>query len=457
MAISSHDDFSRIPVPNSHFRPWWYFLTIELGALISIPVFFIGGQLGFGLNLLDLVLATVIGGLILSVIGASTGRVGAITRCSTALIARATFGSRGAACISLFLAFGMAGWWAMQTEMFSGAVIKFLQTFQLYIPREFVVLISGCAMITTAALGIKAIGRLAYLAAPLLLAGLSYGLYSLFVSNGWQRAISYQPDVHAAIGLGPAIATVVSVCIIGSAMNSDFTRFAINTKHALGYILSILLFSYPVVLILCGLMAIGFHTKEVFPHLAPPELSWLVLLLMILATWAVNDCNLYSSSLGLTAVFPYVRRSVLAILAGSFGVLLAEFRLAEHIMLFLNLVGILIAPISGVFIVGAVDPRDPHDQNQIAPVSNWRIAPLLAWLGGALLGYITTPKDALGLGLLQITTVPTLDAIIGAALIMLAIKLMQKRFRRASPDPDSMPDVFVIKSPSYAAVIDDSE
>lgn len=40
---------------------------------------------------------------------------------------------------------------------------------------------------------------------------------------------------------------------------------------------------------------------------------------------------------------------------------------------------------------------------------------------------MTTPKDALGLGLFQLTTVPTLDSVIGSALVMLTINLVQKQ------------------------------
>jgi cytosine permease len=420
------DDYSRTPV-SSNFRPWWYFLTIELGALISVPVFFIGGKLGLALTLPNLVAATFIGGLILSVIGSLTGRLGTTTRCSTALIARSTFGSYGAAFISLFLALGMTGWWAVQTEMFSEAAIKLIQTlFNISIAREFMIAIGGCAMITTAALGIRVIGRLAYITAPLLFAGLLYALYSFLINNGWQKAIVYQPDLHNAIGLGSAIAIVISVCIAGSAVNPDFTRFAIDTRHAIGYIISILLISYPLVLIFCGILAIGFGSQDLFIHLAPTNCRWLILLLMIFATWAVNDCNLYSSSLGLTAVIPTLKRSILAIAAGSFGIFLAEFRLAEHMMSFLTLIGILIAPISGVFIAGAVEPRNILDQTKIASVPYWRIGPLIAWLAGAVIGFFTTPKQDLGLGLFSLTTIPALDSLLAATIFMLLINLYRK-------------------------------
>jgi cytosine permease len=456
MTSSLHDDFARTPVANFNLRPWWYLLTIELGVLISIPVFVIGGQLGLSLTLPDLILATAIGGIILGVIGGLTARLGATTRCSTALLARATFGSSGAACICLLLALGMTGWWAVQTEMFADAVIKLSQTlFHINIQREIMVIVGGCAMITTAALGIRAIGRLAYLAVPLLVSGLCYGVLSMLAAHGWQRVITYQPTVLTSIGLGPAIATVVGGWIVGASMNPDYARFARNTKHAIGYSVAHYSFNYPLVLTICGIMAIGFQTKDLLVHLVPPNLTWLVLVLIMLATWAANDCNLYSSSLGLTMVIPRLRRSSLAIAAGIIGIVFAEFRLAEHVVSFLILLSILIAPISGVFIVSGIDPRDPLDSTQLAAVPQWRFGQLLAWLSGAVLGYMTTPKDALGLGLLKITTVPTLDAVLGAAAIMLLIKLTQRKL--SMQIPDVVPEALVTTNRPYAGVLDDTK
>ena len=122
MSHSLHDDFSRTPVSGRNLRPWWYLLVIEMGVMISIPTFVFGGQLGLGMSVKDLVLAAFCGAAILGVIGSLTARLGAVLKCSTALIARLTFGVKGASCIALLLALGMTGWWGVQTEMFANAV-----------------------------------------------------------------------------------------------------------------------------------------------------------------------------------------------------------------------------------------------------------------------------------------------------------------------------------------------
>lgn len=429
MTHSSHDDFSRTPVTDVNLRPWWYLLIIEMGVMISIPIFVLGGQLGLGLSLQNLILATFCGAAILGVIGGLTARLGAVMRCSTALIARTTFGTKGAACIALLLAMGMTGWWGVQTEMFAGAVVQLAERlFAIHLPREIIIAVGGAAMITTAALGIRAIGRLSYLAVPLLLGGLVYALAPLFGTDKLSSILQYRPSSASAMSFGAAAATVAGGFIVGASMNPDYSRFARNTRHALGYALTDYAIAYPLLLIACGIIAIGCQSNDIMIHLVPSSLSWLIFVMMMFATWAANDCNLYSSSLSLAAVFPKVQRSHLAILAGVIGITLAEFNVAGHMVSFLLLLGILIAPVSGVFVISGVNRKSPMSEAELNSLPDWRFGELFAWFSGAFVGFIATPKEAMGLGLVKLTTIPTLDSVIGASIVMMIV-IAAKKFR----------------------------
>jgi len=273
-------------------------------------------------------------------------------------------------------------------------------------------------MITTAALGIKAIGKLAYIAVPLLVLGISYALSTLFSTSDSTQILAYIPN--KPIPFGAAVGTVVGGWIVGASMNADYARFARNTKHAIAYALAHYSFNYPLLLIVCGVMAIGFNTNDIVSHLVPPQLSWLLLVLMMLATWAANDCNLYSSSLSLT-VLTGASRAKLAILAGIAGILLAEFRLAQNMVSFLVLLGVFIAPIGGVFIV-----NDSNMESEADETTAFKWVPISAWLTGAFIGVLTTPKEALGLGLFKITGISTLDAVLVAAALMLLFQKIVK-------------------------------
>jgi cytosine permease len=419
MATSIHDDFSRTPVSSANLRPWWYLLVIEIGVMISIPIFVFGGQLGLGLSFQDLVLSTFAGAAILGVIGALTARLGAVLRCTTALIARITFGSKGASCIAFVLTMGMTGWWGVQTEMFANAVLHLAQqVFQVSLNREVLIAIGGVAMITTAALGIRAIGRLSYLAVPLLTGGLVYALSSLAEPGQLADLLQYRPTPTTSLSFGAAAAMVTGGFVVGASMNPDYSRFARTTKHALAYSIIDYALVYPALLVACGAIAIHFRSNDIMIHLVPAGLTWLIFVMMMFATWAANDCNLYSSSLSLAAILPRWHRSHLAIAAGIIGIVLAELHVVDHMVSFLTLLGILIAPISGIFVINACCRKEPVQEAELEQVPNWRLAPLLAWLCGAAVGFIATPREQLGLGLVQLTTVPTLDSIIAASIVM---------------------------------------
>lgn len=432
MATSIHDDFSRTPVSSGNLRPWWYLLVIEIGVMISIPIFVFGGQLGLGLSFQDLVLSTFSGAAILGVIGALTARLGAVLRCTTALIARITFGSKGASCIAFVLTMGMTGWWGVQTEMFANAVLHLAQqVFHVSLNREVLIAVGGVAMITTAALGIRAIGRLSYLAVPLLTGGLVYALSSLAEPGQLADLLQYRPAANATLGFGAAAAMVTGGFVVGASMNPDYSRFARTTKHALAYSIIDYALVYPALLVACGSIAIHFRSNDIMIHLVPAGLTWLIFVMMMFATWAANDCNLYSSSLSLAAILPKWQRSHLAIAAGIVGIVLAELHVVDHMVSFLTLLGILIAPISGIFVINACRRKEPMQEVELEQVPNWRIAPLVAWLCGAAVGFIATPREALGLGLVQLTTVPTLDSIIAASIVMVLFLTIGKSKKSA--------------------------
>jgi cytosine permease len=283
--------------------------------------------------------------------------------------------------------------------------------------------VGGSAMITTAALGIRAIGKLSYLAVPLLLAGLAYALSSVLAPENLAAVLQFHPLATDSLTFGAAAAMVAGGFIVGASMNPDYARFARSKGHAIAYSLTDYAVVYPLLLIVCGLIAVQFGDKNITGHLAPASVSWLLFVMMMFATWAANDCNLYSSSLGLAAVLPRVSRSHLAIMAGAIGIMLAELHVAEHMVSFLTLLGIIIAPVSGVFIVSALGRKEPASTEELERAPDWRVGPLFAWLSGAAVGYVATPTAALGLGVIQLTTVPPLDSVLVASIVMFVIKM----------------------------------
>ncbi len=424
-----HDDFSRLPVENVKLRPWWYLMIMEMGVMISIPVFLFGGQLGIGLRFDQLIPAAFCGAAIIAVPGMLTARLGAITRCSTPLIARLTFGNKGTIFITMVIAIAMTGWWGVQTEMFATAVVQLGKTlFQTELPGWLTIILGGSAMIVTVALGFRAIGKLSYIAVPLLLVGLGYALSTLGEPGSLSALTAYAPSMP--MGFGVAVATVAGAFVVGAVANPDYSRYARTPAHALGYAGVDYAINYPLLLIICGVLAVKFGDHDIITHLAPASIDWIIFVMMMVATWAANDCNLYSSSLALANILPNISRPVLAIAAGMIGIASSLLHIAEHLVSFLSFLGILIAPIAGVFLADNMNRKESVQAYELAHLPDWKLAQLAAWFSGTAIGFLTMPREAFGLGLFSLTTVSTLDALLASAAIFLVFKFSHDRHTR---------------------------
>jgi purine-cytosine permease-like protein len=89
----------------------------------------------------------------------------------------------------------------------------------------------------------------------------------------------------------------------------------------------------------------------------------------------------------------------------------------EHFIEVLIFLGIGIAPVAGVYLVDFHINRTRYGvESSGAPVSlRWK--PFLAWGAGTLLAVLTLPRASHGLGLVHLTSIPTIDALLGAALV----------------------------------------
>lgn len=100
---ASAQDFERELVP-AHMRKKWLSMSLVWIAIgIDLSAMFLGAELGNGMNLSDSLTATVIGSVILGLIGALCAFVGAKTGLSTAMISRLLFGNVGARIVSIVL------------------------------------------------------------------------------------------------------------------------------------------------------------------------------------------------------------------------------------------------------------------------------------------------------------------------------------------------------------------
>lgn len=74
------------------------------------------------------------------------------------------------------------------------------------------------------------------------------------------------------------------------------------------------------------------------------------IIVLSLTQWVTNTSNLYSASLGFNVIFTKVKFRTLVLILGTIGTLLGVFGIYNQFVPFLNILGIFIAPVPGIYI-----------------------------------------------------------------------------------------------------------
>jgi cytosine permease len=197
----------------------------------------------------------------------------------------------------------------------------------------------------------------------------------------------------------------------------DLTRFLRSPRDTIVGMAVSLGIALPILLLLAALLAVIYGSANLVAVLVAAGVGAPALLVIVLATWTSNDKNLYESALALSTLFSSRERWQLTAIAGAVGTAMAAVGIFEHFIEVLIFLGIGIAPVAGVYLVDFHINRTRYGvESSGAPVSlRWK--PFLAWGAGTLLAVLSLPRASHGLGLVHLTSIPTIDALLGAALV----------------------------------------
>ena len=150
-------------------RGWWFLAIVQIGVAICVPLFALGGQLGQHMRFVDLAPALLTATTLTAVTCMLTGMVGVRARVPTAMIVQRTFGPGGGKLIAVIFIVTLFGWFGVQTELLVHSVNALLKSSVGFeFNRLLLTLLCGLVMSSTAIIGVKALGKVAYLAVPLL-------------------------------------------------------------------------------------------------------------------------------------------------------------------------------------------------------------------------------------------------------------------------------------------------
>ncbi len=393
------EDYSLRAVPLEQRKAWTDMAMVWIGVAVVLSALLRGMMIGLGLGSPGRVLAAYgLGELILILMMTLAGYLGARTGLSTPLLARQTFGRRGASLISFLLGLAFLGWFAVQAGLFAETVMAYVR---FSFPRPWLALVSGMVMMLPTIFGFRGLKALSWLAVPPMLIAFFYaafkmGFHFLPRDELLRLALAHQPSPYP-ISIGEAASLVAGGFIVGAITSADIFRYArprwqeIATATFLAMLVSALMQLVGSALA----MRTGLSHEELPRLLIHREfagLGFFGFLVIGLAQWTTNDSNLYSSVLAFNNLCR-MERWRLTIFLGLAASGLAAAGLLGRLNLFLSLLAVACGPVGGILLVDHYlyhRLRSPVGAPESAQSKNYNYVALGAYFLGCLTGWLTS-------------------------------------------------------------------
>lgn len=350
-----YGDYALVPVPKKETRSLVSIFYVYMGVLACIAVLWGGGTLGVQFNLMDSLWVAVAGSAILAVVGAFAAVIGGVSRCSTYVNLRPSFGNLGSQVFGTIVsAIPNWGWFVVQTWLF-GVMMNTLFPDPWWASVLAASIWGGSLMLITAYFGFKGLAFFSYLAVPffMLLGGFGFmvGVAQAHIEGTSLFALQPQTPVPFAVG----VTEVVGMYIVGAIITSDICRYGAKIWYGLvAWVIQIMIFQ---VFLLVGAALLTLTTGEanIIGALASAGVGIGAFLMIFFGQWSTNDNNIYSSSLAFNLSIP-TKRGNIVLGMGIVGVIAAAFLASvagsamEPFQQFLTLLGKALPAIGGVMI-----------------------------------------------------------------------------------------------------------
>lgn len=407
------DDFARGAVSGSAAATGLHLGLIIVGGTIGFAVFVISSQIGGALGYAKAGLAFAIGSLILGFMGAVTSYVGAKSRLSTYLLTEFAFGPTGAKVANLVVALSLVGWFGVICNTLGLATQEMLQeSWNIDVPPPVVITAASALMISVTAAGFTGIDRLALFLTPFMALLIGYAAFLALRADGGEPLA-----VEQAFTFQTAVSAVVGTYIVGVIIQPDYSRFAVNVRHAVWSVFIALALFFPLVQFFSAVPSMATGEPSVVLVMSGLGIILPAFFLLFLGAWSSNVLCLYSSSLSVATLMERARLSHIIIAIGVAGTALAYVMVQEAIVDYLVLLGITIPPIGAIYIVEAILVRRFRmDLEELDGEPGFNIRAFGAWAGAIAGGYCSDQE------LMGIVGIASIDSLIVASALYTALQ-----------------------------------
>lgn len=343
-------EFDAVAIGDDQLVAWPRIAAVAAMVAFSLPTFITGLEVYHALSPVQALLALTLGSIIIFIIGALMGGIGAKTHMSSYLLVRIAFGDRGAGLVNIAFAISLLGWFGININLFADAAGRLASdVFGWTVPELVWITIASLCMTVTTLVGFKAINLLATAMVPILAIVTGLLIFTSLDTQSFSDFVS--ADKAASLSFGDGVSAVVGAIIIGAIILPDITRFA---RHWSGAIYTAFI-AYVVVqlAVMCAAALAGGATGEIeiLDVMLNMGLGIGAFVIVIAGSWVLNSLNLYSAVLSTKATFPKLGTVMLTLALGAIGIIAGVLNLLDYFVTFLFYLSIIFVPVAGVILV----------------------------------------------------------------------------------------------------------
>ncbi|WP_338367402.1 cytosine permease [uncultured Pseudoalteromonas sp.] len=362
---------------------WPRIAAIAAMLSFSLPTFITGLEIHQSSSVGNTLWALIIGSLLLTLIGGAMGTIGVKSRLSSYLLVKIAFGNAGAGIVNIAFALSLIGWFGVNIDLFSNAVVRLLSAeFNIIMPEWPIDIVAGCAMLITTLYGFKAINVLASIMIPILAIVTAMMLFGALDTMPMVNFINLEKP--SSLSLEDGVAAIVGGVIIGAIILPDITRFSKQKRGGVYTSFFAYMVIELVVIFVAVFAAAAMQETEILSLMLALNLGFSAFFIVIAGSWILNSLNLYSTALSVEATFPHWHKKWVVVLLGLVGIGAAFINILDMFISFLAFLSDIFVPVAGVIIVDAlfIKPQ-AYNAATLKNNANFSLPAFSAWFVGA--------------------------------------------------------------------------
>jgi cytosine permease len=415
-------DYADSAVPDGATVHGLQIAMVITGIGATLPMFTLGTQIASAQGLKLAAGISILACGMVGVLALFTSIAGARCRMSTYQILTFSFGTRGVQLVNFLLAVMLIGWYATVADMLGAAVQQASAAmFGLLWPKWPYTLAALVLMTLTGIFGFHVVERFVRVTVPLLTALMGYVVWLSVSRHGLTPAFAHAGD-HSLSSVD-ALSSVIGAIILTAVLAPDLSRYARNDWNAVLSVLGVVI-GFPAMLLLAAIPAAIYGRHDLMDVMTLLQIPGLAIVVLVISTWTSNTCNLYSATLTLATLFRRVSTVHLGVWGALVALVAAVGGIADYFIPLLIGLGIVSAPLAGVYVVDFFVLRERvYDPRTLSELPAIRVTAFVAWLLGSAVGLVETYAGH------ALTGVPAVDSILIAALGQVLMNSARLRLR----------------------------